>query len=210
MCLFAPLKSSTAPDMKWVLLKCLLIELDTNEVMVPFKAQSGGRRQAVVGGGFLLPGVPTLPPPASCHTAAPPPPPQPQPAGLVTRRPARSPAQPRLPVANGCGQSLRGEPRGPGGAARARLELGHPEANGCPPAPRAARLTPRAGLPNLQALGASLPGPSSDWSCSPPQATRRSGPTVEPRGPSRPSPPHTSAQESGHLTCRPPTPTPGL
>lgn len=102
MCLFAPLKSSTVPDMKWVLLKCLLIELDTNEVMVPFKAQSGGRRLAVVGGGgFLLPGFPTLPPPASCHTAAPPPPPQPQPAGRVTRRPARSPARPgsRWPMA---------------------------------------------------------------------------------------------------------------
>lgn len=43
-----------------------------------------------------------------------------------------------------------------------------------------------------------------------PKGTRQSGLTVAPRGPSRPSPPHTSAQESGHLTCSPPTPTPGL
>lgn len=177
MCLFAPLKSSTVPDMKWVLLKCLLIELDTNEVMVPFKAQSGGRRLAVVGGG----GVPSawVPHPAPTgqlpHGR-----PSPSPAATAGRAsnptPGPLPRPSRLPVANGCGQSLRGEPRGPGGAVRARLELGHREAKGYPPAPGAARLTPRAGLPNLQTLGASLPGPSSDWSCSAPQARSPKGP----------------------------------
>lgn len=165
----------------------MFVDLDTNEVMVPFKAKSGGHRLAVgvpyAGGGALLPHpAPT----GQLPRGRPSPPPPPQPAGPVTRLRARSPARPRLLVANGRGQSLRGEPGalaapcGPAGA-------GAPGGEGLPagarsrpphaPSPRCLPSAPGSSAPGAQ-LGLAAPSQEA-------KGSRHSGQTVAPSGPSR-------------------------
>lgn len=181
-----PLKSSTTPDMKWVLLKCLLIELDTNEVMVPFKAKSGGRRLAVRGGGApsargprpaptgqLPHGRPSPSPTAAAGGASNPTPgpaPPPDPGSRWPMAAARASAGSLGALAAPRGRAGAGAPGGGGLPARARSGPAHAPSRGSPPL--------RAGLfcPGLVPLWA----PSREA-----KGTPHSGQTVAPSGPSR-------------------------